>query len=110
MLAIRDDYIGNRLSEKFISPCHINYFINDDIWKLTAGYIYRTLYFRWLNFVFLFFRDTFINELHTKEIIYLNNNPNNIESPNGLGPRFFRKEIIKHVLGNLLESIWNYFF
>lgn len=41
----------------------------------------------------------------TKEIIYLNNNPNNIESPNGLGPRFFRKEIIKHVLGNLLESI-----
>jgi len=44
MLAIRDDHVDNHFSDKFVSLCHIGYFINDDERKLTAGYIYCTFY------------------------------------------------------------------
>ena len=44
MLAIRDDHIDNHLSDKFVLLCHVGYFINDDGWKLTVGYICRTFY------------------------------------------------------------------
>ena len=44
MLVIRDDHVDNHLSEKFVSLCHVGYFINDDGWKLTTEYICHTFY------------------------------------------------------------------
>lgn len=45
MLVIRDDYVDNYFSDKFISLCHVGYFINSDrVRKLKAEYIYRTFY------------------------------------------------------------------
>ena len=39
MLTIRDDHVDNHFSDKFVSLCHVGYFINDDRRKLTVGYI-----------------------------------------------------------------------
>jgi len=41
-LANRDDHLDNHLSDKFVSLCHIGYFINHDRQKLTTEYICRT--------------------------------------------------------------------
>ena len=42
MLAIRDGHVDNHFGDKFVPLCHICYFINGDIMKLMAGYIYCT--------------------------------------------------------------------
>ena len=44
MLTIRDDQASNHFSDKSIPLCHVDYFINEDKQKLTAGYICRTFY------------------------------------------------------------------
>ena len=44
MLTIRDGYVDNNFSDKFITLYHIDYFINDDERKLMAEYICRTFY------------------------------------------------------------------
>jgi len=44
MLTIRDDYVDNYFSDKFVLLCHIGYFTNGDRRKLTVGYIYHTFY------------------------------------------------------------------
>ena len=44
MLTIRDDYVDNHFSDKFVPIYHVDYFINGDGWKLTVGYIYGTFY------------------------------------------------------------------
>ena len=70
MLTIRDDYADNHFSDKFVSPCHLDYFINT---KFNSQiYLSHFLHFQRLNFVFSYFRDAFVNELHleTKVIIY----------------------------------------
>ena len=41
MLAI---HVNNHFSDNFVFLCHIDYFINDNERKLTAGYICRTFY------------------------------------------------------------------
>lgn len=38
MLRIRNDQVGNHFSEKFISLCRVDYFINGVGQKLTVGY------------------------------------------------------------------------
>ena len=63
MLTIRDDYLDNYLSDKFVYLCHVDWFINNDGRKL-AGYICHLLHFRGLNFSFSSFKDAFVNELH----------------------------------------------
>ena len=44
MLTIRDGHADNHFSDKFVSLCHVDYFINDDGWKLTVEYICRTFF------------------------------------------------------------------
>jgi len=46
-IAIRDDHVDNHFIDKFLSMCHVGYFINGDGWKLTAGYIWGTFYTFW---------------------------------------------------------------
>jgi len=41
MLAI---HVDNHFSDKFVPLCHVDYFINGDERKLTAGYICCTFY------------------------------------------------------------------
>jgi len=36
--------VCNHFSDKFVPPCHVGYFINDDARKLRAGYICHTFY------------------------------------------------------------------
>ena len=44
MLTIRDDCVDNHFGDKFVSLCHVDYFINGDGRKLIAGYICHTFY------------------------------------------------------------------
>ena len=39
MLTIRDDYADNHFSDKFVSPCHLDYFINGNRRNLIVKYI-----------------------------------------------------------------------
>lgn len=43
MLRIRNDQVGNHFSEKFISLCHVDYFINGVGQKLTVRYKFYLL-------------------------------------------------------------------
>ena len=36
MLTIRDDHVDNHFSDKFVTLCHVDYFINGDEQKLMA--------------------------------------------------------------------------
>jgi len=58
--------VGNHLNDKFVSSCHVGYFINGDRRKLTAWHIFVLFTLYGLNFVFLYFSDTFMNELYIK--------------------------------------------
>ena len=44
MLTIGDDQVGHCLSDKFVTLCHVDYFINSDKQKSMTGYIYCTFY------------------------------------------------------------------
>ena len=44
MPTIKNDYVDNYFSDKFVHLCHVNYFINCDERKLTTGYIYYNFY------------------------------------------------------------------
>jgi len=63
MLSIRDGHVDNHFNDKFVSLCHVGYFINGDRWKLTVEYSHF-LHFQGLNFIFSSFRDSFISKLH----------------------------------------------
>ena len=44
MQIIRDYHVDNHFNTKFVSQCHVGYFINGDGRKLTARYICHTFY------------------------------------------------------------------
>ena len=44
MLAIRDGHVDNHFNDKFVSLCHVGYFINGYLQKLTTEYICHTFY------------------------------------------------------------------
>jgi len=52
MLLIRDNHVDNHFSDKFVSMCHVNYFINSDDGVNDQIYLSHFLYFLRLNFVF----------------------------------------------------------
>jgi len=73
ILTIRDDYVDNHFSDKFVSICHVDYFINGDGRKLTVGYLWHFLPFQGLNFVFFIFQGHIyqrITHSTTKVVIY----------------------------------------
>ena len=44
MLVIRYDHVDNHFNNKFVSLCHVGYFINGDGRMLKVGYICCTFY------------------------------------------------------------------
>ena len=61
MLTIRNNQVDNYFSDKFISLCHVDYFTNDDRWKVNSQlYLSHFLHFSKLNFIFLSFKNTLL--------------------------------------------------
>ena len=70
MLKIRDDHVDNHFSDKFISLCHVCYFINGDGWKLIVEYICHIFYTKFCIFIFQGCICQRITYLGTKMTIY----------------------------------------
>ena len=67
MLTTRDDYVDNHFSDKFVSLCHVGYFIYGDGKKLTIGYICYTFYTFGIKFcIFIFQEHICVSELQVQ--------------------------------------------